>query len=375
MAAPPRRLTTRTRGTSYVPVAEATTSYDVDSVGAMRAVVYSKLGDSSVMELAERDLPTPHWGQVRVRLSVAGVNPTDWKARAGATASSLPFDEIVPGQDGAGVVDEVGNGVTGLSAGDRVWVFLAQHDRPIGTAAEYTVVPAERVVRLPDSASYDVGATLGVPAMTAHRCLTVHEDGPDRLAPGALEGRIVLVTGGAGAVGHAAIQLARWAGATVVTTVSSDEKGRLATAAGAHHVVDYTSGDPGAAIREIAPDGVDLVVEVAIIQNVDLLARVLKSRGSVAAYANTGGTEVTLPVRPLMGLNARLQFVLLYTVGEEALKAAADDVTAAVADGALEVGEEHGLPLTRFPLAETAAAHDAVENGAVGKVLIDISEA
>ena len=183
----------------------------------------------------------------------------------------------------------------------------------------------------------------------------------------------MLVTGGAGAVGHAAIQLARWAGATVVTTVSSDEKGRLATAAGAHHVVDYTSGDPGAAIREIAPEGVDLVVEVAIIQNVDLLARVLKSRGSVAAYANTGGTEVTLPVRPLMGLNARLQFVLLYTVGEEALRAAADDLTAAVADGALEVGEEHGLPLTRFPLAETAAAHDAVENGAVGKVLIDIA--
>jgi NADPH2:quinone reductase len=339
----------------------------------MRAVVYSKLGDSTVLELAERDLPTPHWGQVRVRLSVAGVNPTDWKARAGTTASSLAFDEIVPGQDGAGVVDEVGNGVTGLSAGDRVWVFLAQHDRPIGTAAEYTVVPAERAVRLPDSASYDVGATLGVPAMTAHRCLTVHEDGPDRLAPGALEGRMVLVTGGAGAVGHAAIQLARWAGATVVTTVSSDDKGRLATAAGAHHVVDYTDGDPAAAIREVAPDGVDLVVEVAIIQNVDLLAKVLKPRGSVAAYANTGGTEVTLPVRPLMGLNARLQFVLLYTVGEGALQAAADDVTAAVADGALEVGEEHGLPLTRFPLAETAAAHDAVENGAVGKVLIDVS--
>jgi len=339
----------------------------------MRAVVYSKLGDSTVLELAERDLPTPHWGQVRVRLSVAGVNPTDWKARAGTTASSLAFDEIVPGQDGAGVVDEVGNGVTGLSAGDRVWVFLAQHDRPIGTAAEYTVVPAERAVRLPDSASYDVGATLGVPAMTAHRCLTVHEDGPDRLAPGALEGRMVLVTGGAGAVGHAAIQLARWAGATVVTTVSSDDKGRLATAAGAHHVVDYTNGDPAAAIREVAPDGVDLVVEVAIIQNVDLLAKVLKPRGSVAAYANTGGTEVTLPVRPLMGLNARLQFVLLYTVGEGALQAAADDVTAAVADGALEVGEENGLPLTRFPLAETAAAHDAVENGAVGKVLIDVS--
>lgn len=340
----------------------------------MRAVVYSKLGDSSVLEVADRDLPTPHWGQVRVRLAVAGVNPTDWKFRAGATAATLPFDEIVPGQDGAGVVDEVGNGVYDVKAGDRVWVFLAQHERPLGTAAEYTVVPAERVVRLPGSTSYDVGASLGVPAMTAHRCLTVHEDGPTRLEKGALEGRVVLVTGGAGAVGHAAIQLAAWAGATVVTTVSSDEKATLARAAGAHHVVNYRESDAGTEVRAVAPDGVDLVVDVAIIQNADLVARVLKPRGAVSSYANTGGTKLKLPVREFMGLNARLQFVLLYTVGEEALQAAAADLTAALEDGALEVGEEHGLPLVRYPLEETAAAHDAVENGAVGKVLVDVAD-
>jgi NADPH2:quinone reductase len=139
-------------------------------------------------------------------------------------------------------------------------------------------------------------------------------------------------------------------------------------------VVDYTADDAAARIREVAPEGVDLVVEVAIITNVDLLTRVLKPRGSVAAYANTGGTKVKLRVRDLMGLNARLQFVLLYTVGEKALEAAADDISAALDDGALEVGEEHGLPLTRFPLEETAAAHDAVEQGVVGKVLIDIAE-
>src|SRR5215212_98487 len=316
----------------------------------MRAVVYSKTGDSSVLEVVERELPTPHWGQVRVRLAVAGVNPTDWKARSGATASSGAFEESVPGQDGAGIVDEVGNGVYDLKAGDRVWVFLAQHDRPLGTAAEYTVVPADRVVPL-DAASYDVGASLGVPAMTAHRALTVHEDGSSRLSPEALDGRIVLVTGGAGAVGHAAIQLAVWAGASVITTVSSEEKARLAEAAGAHHVVD-----------------------VAIIQNADLVGGVLKPRGAVSIYANTGGTEVTLPVRPWMALNARLQFILLYTVGEEVLRSAAEDVATAVADGALDVGEEHGLPLIRYPLEKTAAAHDAVENGAVGKVLIDIAD-
>lgn len=340
----------------------------------MRAVVYSQLGGSSVLEVVERDLPEPHWGEVRVRLAVAGVNPTDWKFRAGATASSLPFPEVVPGQDGAGVVDAVGNGVSGVSVGDRVWVLLAQHDRPFGTAADYTVVPAEQAVRLPGSTSYDVGASLGVPAMTAHRCLTVHEDGPTRLGPGALQDRVVLVTGGAGAVGHAAIQLAAWAGATVVTTVSSEEKASLARAAGAHHVVNYRDGDAAAGVRAVAPEGVDLVVEVAIIQNVDLLTRVLKPRGSVAAYANTGGTEVTLPVRELMRLNARLQFVLLYTVGEQAALNAIEDLTRALEDDVLGVGEEHGLPLLRYPLAETASAHDAVEHGAVGKVLIDVAE-
>jgi NADPH2:quinone reductase len=341
----------------------------------MRSVVYSTTGDSSVLELVDRPIPEPGPGEVRVRVLVAGVNPTDWKARAGVTGpSALPFAEVSPGQDGAGVVDAVGDGVTDLRAGDRVWLYLAQHQRPIGTATEYTVQPEGSVVRLPDGTSYDVGASLGVPAMTAHRTLTVHEDGPTRLAPGALAGRTVLVTGGAGAVGHAAIQLAAWAGATVVTTISSDDKARLARAAGAHHVVDYTAGDPAAAVREIASDGVDLVVDVALIQNVDLVASVLKTRGSVAAYANTGGTEATLPFRSFMGLNARFQFVMLYTVGESALRAAAEDVSAAVADGVLEVGEEAGLPLVRFPLERTAEAHDAVEQGAVGKVLIDVAD-
>jgi NADPH2:quinone reductase len=302
------------------------------------------------------------------------VNPTDWKFRAGATATELPFPEISPGQDGAGVVDEVGNGVYNLKVGDRVWVLLAQHDRPIGTASEYTVVPADQAVRLPDSASYDVGASLGVPAMTAHRALTVGEDGPSRLSPGALEDRTVLVTGGAGAVGHAAIQLGVWAGATVIATVSSEEKATLAAAAGAHHVVNYRTGDAAAEIKLLAPDGVDVVVDVAIIQNVDLITAVLKRRGTVAAYANTGGTEVTFPVRELMRLNARIQFILLYTVGEDAAVVAIEDIADAVEDGALEVGEEHGLPLIRYPLEQTAEAHDAVENGAVGKVLIDVAD-
>jgi NADPH2:quinone reductase len=182
------------------------------------------------------------------------------------------------------------------------------------------------------------------------------------------------VSGGAGAVGHAAIQLAVWAGARVITTVSGDEKAALATAAGAHHVVNYRTGDAASAIKAIAPDGVDLVVEVAVIDNADLIAQVLSPRGAVSIYANTGGSTVELPVRAFMVLNARLQFILLYTVGDEALANAAQDVSAAVADGALGVGEKYGLPLVRFPLEQTATAHDAVENGAVGKVLVDVAD-
>ena len=175
--------------------------------------------------------------------------------------------------------------------------------------------------------------------MTAHRALTVSEDGPTRLHPGALTGKVVLVAGGAGAVGHAAIQLARWAGATVITTISGPAKAALATAAGAHHVVNYREEDAAAAIKNVAPDGVDLVVEVAISANAQLDIEVVKSRASIAIYADDGGGEFTLAIRPNMIKNVRYQFVLLYTVGETALTAAVEDITLALVDGALPVGE------------------------------------
>jgi NADPH2:quinone reductase len=339
----------------------------------MRAVVYTESGDASVLELVERDAAEPGPGEVRVRIVRAGVNPTDWKFRAGGMGE-LAFPEIVPGQDGSGVVDAVGPGVDGFAVGDRVWTMLAQHTRPGGTAQELVVLPVANVAPLPDAASYDVGASLGVPAVTAHRALTTSEDGPDRLAPGALAGMTVLVAGGAGAVGNAAIQLARWAGATVIATVSSSEKAGLAQAAGAHHVVNYREGDAAAAVRDLAPDGVDLVVEVAPAQNLRLDVGIIKPRGTIAIYANNGGDELTLSVRETFSTNARFQWVLLYTVGQAALSAAAEDITAALADGAFGVGDEHGLPLHHFPLERTADAHAAVESGAVGKVLIEVAD-
>jgi len=336
----------------------------------MRAVVYTKTGPASVLTSVDRDVPKPGPGQVRVRLARAGVNPTDYKQRAGGTYAALPYPEIIPGQDGAGDVDAVGDGVEGYAAGDRVWVMLAQHGQPYGTAAEFTVVPVERVFRLPEGASYDLGASLGVPAITAHRALT---SGPvARLEPDALAGMTVLVHGGAGAVGNAAVQLARWAGARVITTVSSPEKAALATAAGAHHTVDYKAQDATAAVKEMAPDGVDLVVDVAPAQNNDLDREVTRVRGTIAIYANNGGDELTMPVRATFSKNLRYQFILLYSLGEDLLRAAAEDVTTAVAAGALRVGEEAGVPLHHFPLEQAAAAHQAVEEGAIGKVLIDL---
>jgi NADPH2:quinone reductase len=329
----------------------------------MRAVAYTEGGDSAVLSLIERDLPVPGPGQVRVRVAVSGVNPTDWKQRRGG-AGALQ----VPNQDGAGTVDAVGGGVD-LAAGDRVWIWEAAWQRPDGTAQEYVVLPRRQVVPLPDEASFDLGASLGIPALTAHRALTVHEAGPTRLAPGALAGRTVLVAGGAGAVGHAAIQLARWAGATVLSTVSGPGKAALAAAAGAHHTVNYREPGPAGAIRGFAPDGVDLVVEVDPGHNAELNAAVAAPNASVAVYA---GGDVTLPVRAQMVANVRYQFVLVYTLPPELKDGAVADVAAAVADGALPVGEDAGLPLHRFPLEATAQAHDAVEAGVVGKVLIDV---
>ncbi|GAA1219155.1 NADPH:quinone reductase [Rhodoglobus aureus] len=341
----------------------------------MKAIVYRETGDPSVLQLVDRPVLEPGPDEVRVRIVVSGVNPTDWKSRRGAApGQALPFDDVVPGQDGAGIVEAIGSDVQHVSVGDRVWLALAAYQRASsGTSQEATVLPAERVFALPANASFDQGASLGVPAITAYRALTVAEDGPDRLHPTALADKVVLVAGGAGAVGHAAIQLARWAGATVITTVSGPAKAALATAAGAEHVFTYTDADIVEQIRQIAPDGVDLIVEVAPAQNSDLDLAVIRNRGSIAVYANNGGDLVTLDVRRHFALNVRYQFVLLYTVGSDAIRAAAEAINVALDDGALAVGDETGLPLHRFDLAHTSDAHAMVEGGAVGKVLIDVT--
>jgi NADPH2:quinone reductase len=340
----------------------------------MRRVIYSETGEPGVLRLVDEPTPDPRPGQVRVRVHRSGVNPTDWKSRQGARPGQPVDPPQTPNHDGAGIVDAVGSGVESALVGLRVWLWEAAFQNPYGTAAEYAVVPVRRVVTLPDVGSFDLGAALGVPFITAHRCLTVTEDGPTRLGPGTLQGRTILVAGGAGAVGNAAIQLARWSDATVIATVSSPQKAQLAAAAGADHVVNYTVTDVAAEVRGIAPAGVHSIVEVAAAQNATIDAAVLATGGSIAIYADTGGDQTTVPTRPLMMANARLQFVLLYTAPAPAKARAVEDLSAAVLDGAVRIGETAGLPVHHFPLEASAEAHAAVQNSAVGKVLIDVAD-
>jgi NADPH2:quinone reductase len=340
----------------------------------MRAVAYTRHGDPSVLEVIERPIVQPGDDELRIRMLVSGVNPTDWKSRSGDSGDP-PAETTVPNHDGAGIVDAIGAAVTNHRVGDRVWVTLAADGRPVsGTAQEYAVVPAERVFSLPAGADFELGASVGIPACTAHRALTVTEDGPTRLQPNALDATTVLVAGGAGAVGNAAIQLARWAGATVIATVSSPDKARLATKAGAHEVVNYKDNDAVEQIRRIAPDGVDLIVEVAAGVNAELDQAVLRPRGTISIYATNGGGQFCPDIPRSMGLNARYQFVLLYTVGWDRIAEAAADINSAIENRAMGVGEQYGLPIHWFALEDTAAAHRAVEEAAIGKVLISVGE-
>jgi NADPH:quinone reductase len=323
----------------------------------MKAALYDRHGTArDVLRVEEMDRPEPGPGEVRVKVEVSGINPTDWKSRSGATPRPIDGFQI-PHHDGAGVIDAVGQGVDPARIGQRVWLWLAAGGRRWGTAAEWTVVREWMAVPLPQGASAELGASLGVPAVTAYRCL---------FADGPIEGKTVLVAGGAGAVGHFAIELAKRAGARVITTVSGPQKAELAEKAGADLVVNYR--EPGAAdqISSFAgAGGVDHVVELALGANLQLdLAVIARPDARIVCYA-AEATDPAVPVRACMNANVIVRFVLLYGVPREALERAAKDITAALADGALTE-----LPATKFPLDEIAAAQDAVEAGSTGKVLV-----
>ena len=327
----------------------------------MLAARYDTSGpEPGQIRIVEMERPQPGEGEVLVRVCVSGVNPTDWKSRTGGgqAGTARGFAWVVPNQDGAGIIEEAGPGVDHDRVGEPVWLWECQWGRAMGSAAQYIVLPEHQAVPLPDTASMDHGAGLGIPAMTAHRC--VFADGP-------VDGAAILVHGGAGAVGHAAIQLAARAGARVAATVSSAEKGTLAEEAGAALIVNYREQDVAAALRDWAPGGVDRIVEVAISANLETDGAVLAPSGTIASYGAPDGPLP--PSRDLITKNARVEFVLVYTMPDEAKRAAVADITHALEEAALRP-----LPTTRFPLEETQAAHEAVEAGYVGKVLIDVPQ-
>jgi len=325
----------------------------------MRAVWYDESGDANVLQVGEMADPDPGPGEVLVRVVISGINPSDWKMRARA----MRFPKIIPNQDGSGVIDSVGEGVPASRVGERVWLYESNFDSAYGTAAEYTVQPAKHAVPLPDSASFSEGACLGVPAMTAHR--SIFADGP-------VTGKTVLVTGGAGAVANYAIQMAKLGGARVFSTISSDEKARIARDAGAEATINYRTEDVTARINELTGDlGVDRIVEVEFPANFDVSRKVVADNGSIAVYGfGDGATEPPgVPFR-FRRSNINVRFVMVYTMPEEAKKAAVDDITQWVTNGQLT--HLHG---PHFSLDQAVEASRAVESHAIGTVMLDVGTA
>ena len=327
----------------------------------MRAAYYEKKGPAAkVLMIGDQPEPQPAAGEVRVKVQVSGINPTDTKLRGGWDgAMEMPFPRIIPHQDGAGVIDRVGAGVPQSRLGERVWIWEAQRGRAFGTCAEYVAVPADSAVALPESASFETGACLGIAGMTAHRCL---------FQDGGVQGQTVLVAGGAGAVGQVAIQLAKWGGARVVATVSRAEQEKVAREAGADLVVDRKSGDPAGRIRAFARGaGIDRVVEVAFEANLELNRAVLKANGVISTYSSgPPDSAPRIPFTAVMRQGITVHFILVYVMPREAHQTAARDLNAA-----LEAGRYRPHVARVFALGETPAAHEAQESGAtVGKLLV-----
>ena len=325
----------------------------------MRAAFYDKNGPArDVLQVGEVDTPQPGPGEVRVKLKTSGVNPSDVKARIGSTRK-IAFPRVVPHSDGAGVIDSVGSGVPASRVGERVWVWNAQWLRAFGTCAEYVTVSSEMAVRLPDKTSFEAAACLGIPAMTAYHAVAVAEAKP---------GMTLLVSGGAGAVGHYAIQFGKAAGATVITTVSSPEKATLATAAGADHTIDYKRENVGERVMALTgKKGVDAVIELDIAANGKLMPQVLHPRGTIVVYG-TGAPEAEVPLFFFLRSAITLKFVYVYEL-------TAAERTAAL--GAISRGLEAGTLINNvaatYPLADIVAAHEAVEDGKVlGNVVVTI---
>jgi NADPH2:quinone reductase len=328
----------------------------------MEAAWYEQQGPArDVLMVGEMPEPEPGPGEVRLRVAASGVNPGDVKKRQDAFGLGMPYPRVIPHSDGAGTIDRAGEGVSASRVGERVWCYGAQSYRPFGTAAEYVVVPAAQAVPLPDGVPFEQGACLGIPGITAHRA--VHVAGP-------VAGRVVLVQGGAGAVGSCAVALARLAGARVLATVRSEGDAAAAARAGADEVVradGRSTEEVVCRLRALAPGGVDHIVEVAFGANIAIDADLLAVGGSLAAYA-TGDPSPAVPFWALVFKNVRVFFLGSDDFPAEAKAAAAEGLNAALAAGwpGFEIGR-------RFPLSANAEAHEYLEGQrGPGRVMVMI---
>ncbi len=325
----------------------------------MRAASYEKNGPArDVLQVGEIATPLPGPGEVRVRLATSGVNPSDVKAREGRTRK-IAFPRVVPHSDGAGVIDMLGDGVSDARMGERVWTWNAQWKRAFGTCAEYVALPAACAVALPAHVGFDVGACLGIPAMTACHAVATAD---------AWAGSTILIAGGAGAVAHYAIQFAKARGAVVITTVSSEAKAAIARSAGADHIVNYKREDVGAAVMDLTDrGGVDAVIELDFAANAALLPGVLRPKGTVVVYG-TGSPAASIPAQWLLQNAIAIRFIFVYELAEDERRAAVEAITQGLMDNRLV----HNIART-LPLDQVVAAHEAVESGsAIGNVVVTI---
>ncbi|MEO6863373.1 MAG: NADPH:quinone reductase [Microcoleus sp.] len=328
----------------------------------MKAAYYEQLGNAQdVLKIGEIDVPELRANEVLIKVRASGINPSDVKQRSGWGGLKMRHSRVIPHNDGAGIIEAVGEGVSPSRIGDRVWIYEATLIRQFGTAAEYVVVPSEQAVLLPENTDFAAGACLGVPAMTAHHC--VFKDG-------AVTGKTVLVAGGAGAVGNYAIQLAKWGGATVIATVSSAEKAEIAKTAGADYIVNYKAEDVVARIKEFTGGkGVDRVIEVDFAGNLEINLKALKRNGTIATYASDSDATPQIPLYSLIYKNLTVHYVLVYAMDSWAHQQATADITTCLKAGVL-----HHVIAGRFALDEIAAAHELQESGrAMGNLVLAIN--
>ncbi|MEM8723103.1 MAG: NADPH:quinone reductase [Cyanobacteria bacterium P01_G01_bin.39] len=326
----------------------------------MKAAWYESTGEpKKVLQLGEMDIPEPKADEVLVRLHTSGINPYDTKRRGGLLGTTMQFERVIPHNDGAGIIEAVGIGVDDTRVGERVWLYEAQLGRPFGTAAEYTVLPSEKAVTLPENTSFAEGACLGIPAMTAHYCV---------FADGAVTDKTILIAGGTGAVGNYAVQLAKWGGAKVIATVGSDDKKVIATNSGADQVINYKSENISDRIFEITDgEGVDRIVEVAFATNLEVNQKIIKPNGAIAAYSS-GDNNPQVPFRQFMLKNTLMRFVMTYAMPQPAHQAAVKDITTCLSEGVLQ----HQIA-QELPLSDIVKAHEAAEKGeGIGNIIVEI---